>query len=59
MKKNQAWVFKIQCVPSYSTLNAVGNTNIEFVSLGIEGHEFDVMASIFHTIKFRVSVGAM
>ena len=49
----------MQCVPSYSTLEAVCNTNIEFVSLGIEGPEFDVMESILHTIKFRVSVGAM
>ena len=49
----------MQLVPSYSTLKAVGNTNIELVSLGIEGAEFDVMGSIFQTIKFRVSVGPM
>ena len=49
----------MQIMPSYSTLKAVGNTNIDLVSLGIGGAEFDVMESILHTIKFRVSVGAM
>ena len=46
-------------MPSYFSLEAIGNTKIDFVSLGFEGAEFDVMESIFHTINFRVSVGAM
>ena len=46
-------------MPSYSILKAVGKTNINFVSLCIDRAEFDVMESIFKTINFGVSVGAI
>ena len=36
------WNFKIQCIPLYSALLALNNPTVNYLSLDIEGAEFQV-----------------
>ena len=49
---------KMQCLPLYSILKAVGVVNIDYFSLDVEGAEYDIMQSLLRDkgkIKLRVA----
>ena len=48
----------MQCFPLYSILKAVGITNIDYLSLDVEGSEYGIMQSAFkynNDLKFGIS----
>ena len=45
----------IQCFPFYSVLLAVGQTQIDFFSLDVEGHELKILKTIpWHKVDIKV-----
>jgi hypothetical protein len=47
----------IQCFPFYSVLLAVGQTQIDFFSLDVEGHELKILKTIpWHKVDIKVRV---
>lgn len=47
----------MHCFPLYSILLAVGNVNIDYFSLDIEGHELAVLKTIpFHKTNIEVTI---
>lgn len=60
-KKNKKMWFKedrltrVQCFPLYSILLAVGQTNIDYFSLDVEGSETDVLTNVpWHKVDIKV-----
>ena len=51
---------QMQCLPLYSILKAVGNTNVDFFSLDVEGAEFGIMeAALMQKHEFQFSVATI
>lgn len=45
----------VQCFPLYSILLAVGQTQVDFFSLDVEGHELRILATIpWHKVNIKV-----
>lgn len=45
----------VQCFPFYSILLAVGQTQVDFFSLDVEGHELAILKTIpFHKVDIKV-----
>ena len=50
----------MQCMPLYSILKATGHTNVDFLSLDVEGAEFSIMEAAFQDkTDFRFSVATI
>ncbi|ODM90268.1 Protein Star [Orchesella cincta] len=47
--------FAVQCFPLYSLLLAIGRTSVDYMSLDIEGAEFEILKTIpFDKVSFKV-----
>ena len=50
-------VYKLQCFPLYSILLAVGRTDIDFISLDVEGSEYKILETIpWYKVDIKVSI---
>jgi hypothetical protein len=54
--KNESYqIVNIQCFPLYSILLAVGNTQVDYFSVDVEGSELQVLTSIpWHKVNIKV-----
>ena len=49
--------FNVQCFPLYSILLAHGRKRIDFFSLDVEGHEFQILKTIpWHKVDITVTL---
>ena len=49
----------MQCLPLYSILKAIGRTEIDLLSLDIEGAEYEVLDATFKAKDFKFKVGTI
>ena len=49
----------MQCLPLYSILKAIGHTEIDFLSLDIEGAEYEVLNASFKAKDFKFKVATV
>jgi hypothetical protein len=52
----EANMITLQCFPIYSILLAIGQTQVDFFSLDVEGHELKILKTIpWHKVNIKVS----
>lgn len=50
------WLIEVQCFPLYSILLAVGRTQVDYVSLDVEGSESSILMNVpWHLLDIKVS----
>ncbi len=48
-------IYKVQCFPLYSILLSVGQTDIDFLELDVEGSEYKILETIpWHKVNIKV-----